>query len=161
MVSIRRKLLIAPAHIGLRRPHGTEGASLDGSQQAGKGADRRLSRAHAAAARRLPPWPAGDCSTPHAIILASLLPAAWDRRVPETRSDKPAKNEVQVPSNRLFPWFEPRKTDRWTDTDFLEALIKAHTPYKIYTVMTDNDIQFTDLSKNCLGLTGRWRVHNE
>jgi hypothetical protein len=37
-------------------------------------------------------------------------------------------------------------------------LIKA-VSYKIHTVHTDNGIQFTDLPKNRLGPTARWRAH--
>src|SRR6202162_20325 len=50
------------------------------------------------------------------------------------------------------------KANRLIATDFLKALIKA-VPYKIHTVLTDNGIQFTDLPKNRLGPTARWRVH--
>jgi Integrase core domain len=50
------------------------------------------------------------------------------------------------------------KANRWTATHFPKALIKA-VPYKIHTVLTDNGIQFTDLPKNRLWLTARWRVH--
>ena len=39
-----------------------------------------------------------------------------------------------------------------------KPVIKA-VPYKIHTVLTDNGIQFTDLPKNRLGPTARWRVH--
>ena len=42
------------------------------------------------------------------------------------------------------------KANRRTATDFLKAVIKA-VPYKIH-------IQFTDLPKNRLGPTARWRV---
>jgi hypothetical protein len=49
------------------------------------------------------------------------------------------------------------KANRWIATDFLKALIKA-VPYKIHTVLTDNGIQFTDLPKNRLGPTARWRA---
>jgi hypothetical protein len=50
------------------------------------------------------------------------------------------------------------KANRWTATDFLKALIKV-VPYKIHAVLTDNGIQFTDLPKNRIGPTARWRVH--
>jgi len=50
------------------------------------------------------------------------------------------------------------KANRWIATEFLKALIKA-VPYKIHTVLTDNGIQFTDLPKNRLGPTARWRAH--
>jgi transposase InsO family protein len=41
---------------------------------------------------------------------------------------------------------------------FLEALVRA-IPYRIYTVLTDNVIQFADLSKNRQAPTARFRCH--
>jgi hypothetical protein len=54
---------MAPARFGLRYPHGTEGALLNGSQQRGRGADRRLSQSALCLASHR--------SEPHAIILGS------------------------------------------------------------------------------------------
>jgi hypothetical protein len=51
------------------------------------------------------------------------------------------------------------KANGWIATDFLKASIKA-VSCKIHTVLTDNGIQFTDLAKNRLGPTARWRAHN-
>ena len=106
-------------------------------------------------------------------------------RLPETHGDKPAKRkfksypigyfhldiaEVRTEEGKLylfvaidrtskFAYVElHEKADRRTATNFLKALIKA-VPYKIHTVLTDNGIQFTDLPKNRLGPTARWRVH--
>ena len=50
------------------------------------------------------------------------------------------------------------KANRNTATAFLKDLI-AIVPYKIYTVLTDNGIQFCDLPKNHSGPTARWRTH--
>src|SRR5947209_2108076 len=50
------------------------------------------------------------------------------------------------------------KADRPTAARFLEALIAA-VPYRLYTVLTDNGIQFADLPKNRDGWTARYRVH--
>ena len=43
-------------------------------------------------------------------------------------------------------------------TDFLRTLNGA-VPYKIHTVLTDNDIQFADLPKNRSKPTAMWRGH--
>jgi hypothetical protein len=51
-----------------------------------------------------------------------------------------------------------RRPIRHTATDFLKAVIKAG-PYKIHTVLTDDGIQFTNLSKNCIGRCARLRAH--
>jgi transposase-like protein len=106
-------------------------------------------------------------------------------RLPETQGDKPARKkfksypigyfhidiaEVRTEQGKLylfvaidrtskFAYAElHEKANRWIATDFLKALIKA-VPYKIHTVLTDNGIQFTDLPKNRLGPTARWRTH--
>jgi transposase InsO family protein len=106
-------------------------------------------------------------------------------RLPETQGDKPARKkfksysigyfhidiaEVRTEQGKLylfvaidrtskFAYAElHEKANRWIATDFLKALIKA-VPYKIHTVLTDNGIQFTDLPKNRLGPTARWRAH--
>ena len=50
------------------------------------------------------------------------------------------------------------KANRNTAAAFLKDLI-AVVPYKIYTVLTDNGIQFCDLPKNHSGPTARWRTH--
>jgi len=47
--------------------------------------------------------------------------------------------------------------NRWAATDFLKAPIKT-VPYKIHVVLTDNGIQLTDLPKNRIGPTARWRA---
>jgi hypothetical protein len=46
------------------------------------------------------------------------------------------------------------KADMQAAAAFLEALVGA-VPYHIHTVLTDNGIQFADLSKNRGGLTAR------
>jgi transposase-like protein len=106
-------------------------------------------------------------------------------RLPETRGDKCAREkfksypigyfhidiaEVRTEEGKLylfvaidrtskFAYAElHEKANRWIATDFLKALIKV-VPYKIHTVLTDNGIQFTDLPKNRLGPTARWRAH--
>jgi transposase InsO family protein len=50
------------------------------------------------------------------------------------------------------------KADRPTAVAFLEALITT-VPYDLHTVLTDNGIQFADLSRNRDGWTARYRVH--
>jgi transposase InsO family protein len=106
-------------------------------------------------------------------------------RLPETVGDKPVKQkfetypigyfhldiaEVRTEEGKLYLFVAIDRTSKFayaelheranrrTATDFLRALLKA-VPYKIHTVLTDNGIQFTDLPKNRLGPTVRWRVH--
>jgi transposase InsO family protein len=106
-------------------------------------------------------------------------------RLPETRGDKPAKKkfknypigyfhidiaEVRTEEGKLYLFVAIDRTSKFayaelhekavrqTATNFLKALIKA-VPYKIHTVLTDNGIQFTDLPKNRVGLSARWRAH--
>lgn len=50
------------------------------------------------------------------------------------------------------------KANRGTASAFLEALI-ATVPYKIYTVLTDNGIQFTFPPRYADGPTARYRTH--
>jgi transposase InsO family protein len=50
------------------------------------------------------------------------------------------------------------KADVRAAADFLEALVEA-VPYRIHTVLTDNEIQFADLPKNRQGPTARFRGH--
>jgi len=106
-------------------------------------------------------------------------------RLPETAGDKPTKKrfksypigyfhldiaEVRTEEGKLylfvaidrtskFAYAElHEKSNRHTATAFLKALIKT-VPYKIHTVLTDNGIQFTDLPKNRIGPSARWRAH--
>ena len=51
-----------------------------------------------------------------------------------------------------------RKTGRTSAAAFLEALIKA-VPYKIYTVLTDNGIQFTFPPRYANGPTATYMTH--
>ena len=128
-----------------------------------------------------------QATVPH--LTRSSLHRCFQRRgisrLPETQGDKPAKKkfksypigyfhidiaEVRTEEGKLylfvaidrtskFAYAElHEKANRWIATDFLKALIKA-VPYKIHTVLTDNGIQFTDLPKNRLGPTARWRAH--
>ncbi|MBS0276042.1 MAG: IS481 family transposase [Proteobacteria bacterium] len=50
------------------------------------------------------------------------------------------------------------QADRPTAVAFLEALLEA-VPYKLYTILTDNGIQFADQPRNHNGWTARYRVH--
>jgi hypothetical protein len=129
----------------------------------------------------LPLCPPGHYPTSHAIVFASLLKRHDISRLPEAQGDKPAKRkfksypicyfhvdtaEVRTEEGKVYLFVAINRTskfayaelhekaNRWTATHFLEAV-----PYKIHTVLTDNGIQFTDLPKNRLGPTARWRVH--
>ena len=50
------------------------------------------------------------------------------------------------------------KAKRMIATAFLKALIRA-VPYAIYTVLTDNGIQFCDLPRHRSGPSAQWRTH--
>lgn len=50
------------------------------------------------------------------------------------------------------------KADRPTAVAFLEVPIEV-VPYDLYTILTDNGIQFADLPRNRDGWTARYRVH--
>jgi transposase-like protein len=128
---------------------------------------------------------AGLCPPVHYPISRAIICCCNVSRLPETQGDKPAKRkfksypigyfhvdiaEVRTEEGKLYLFVAidrtskfayaqlHEKANRRAATSFLKALIKA-VPYKIHTVLTDNDIQFTDLPKNRLGPRARWRVH--
>ena len=106
-------------------------------------------------------------------------------RLPEVEGRQASPEEVQYISDRLLPHRPGRGEDRRRQAlsvrrhrpnlevrcgrtrrkadvraaaAFLEALVEA-VPYRIHTVLTDNGIQFADLSKNRQGPTARFRGH--
>ena len=171
---------------GLRRSDGTQGASFNDTQQRGRSALIVAFRKHTLLPLDDCLYTL-QATIPH--LTRSSLHRCLQRhginRLPETHGDKPTKRkfksypigyfhldiaEVRTEEGKLylfvaidrtskFAYAElHEKANRRTATSFLKALIKA-VPYKIHTVLTDNGIQFTDLPKNRLGPTARWRVH--
>jgi transposase InsO family protein len=80
-----------------RRSHGSQGTPLQHPVGRRRGHRRRFPQAHAAAAGRLPSWPAADHPSPDALVPAPLpgtarhLPVASGRRLPQVQGDKPKK----------------------------------------------------------------------
>ncbi len=106
-------------------------------------------------------------------------------RLPEVAGDKPAKQpfkrypigyfhidiaEVRTEEGKLYLFVAVVRTSKFafarlmqkattvTARAFLDELVEA-VPYKIHTVLTDNGIQFADLTKNRDGPTARSRGH--
>jgi transposase-like protein len=106
-------------------------------------------------------------------------------RLPEIGGDKPAKTrfksypigyfhidiaEVQTAEGKLYLYAGIDRTSKFAFTQlvdkantvtaraFLDPLVAA-VPYRIEILLTDNGIQFADLSKNRSGPTAMWRGH--
>lgn len=171
----RRRSSVSDARMGSREPHSTVLSKEE--------------EALIVAFRKHTLLPLDDCLYVLQATVPNLTRSSLHRclqrhgisRLPDTQGDKPAKKkfksyfhldiaEVRTEEGKLylfvaidrtskFAYAElHEKANRWTATDFLKALIKA-VPCKIHTVLPDNGIQFTDLPKNRLGSTARWRVH--
>ena len=148
---------------------------VDRPVRRGGGHHRRLSQAHAAAARRLPLRPAADDPASDALVAASLPAAPWHLPAAGGRRRQAREAQVQGLSDRLLPHRHrrgphrggqalslrrdrpdlasspssscTRRPTRRTAADFLRRLIEA-VPYKIHTVLTDNGTHFTDPPAN-------------
>lgn len=106
-------------------------------------------------------------------------------RLPDVEGDKPAKKtfkaysigyfhidlaELQTAEGKLYLYVGIDRTSKFafvqlverantkTASAFLDSLVEA-VPYAIYTVLTDNGIQFADIPKNRDGPTARLRGH--
>ena len=106
-------------------------------------------------------------------------------RLPDVEGDKPRRKkfdtypigffhldlaEVRTAEGKLYLFMAIDRTSKFVVVElvqradlraavaFLEALVEA-VPYRIHTVLTDNDIQFADLPKNWQGPTARFRGH--
>ena len=65
---------------------------------------------------------------------------------------------VFVAIDRTSKFAVVENADMRATAAFLETLLEA-IPYRIHSVLTDNDIQFADLLKNRQGPTARFRGH--
>lgn len=84
------------AHLRHRSADRTQGAQINCPLARGRGRRRRLSQAHAAAARRLPLYPAGHHPASDTILIASLLATTQDRAPAVDRGVKPTKKAFKA-----------------------------------------------------------------
>ena len=95
-------------------PTGPKAAQIDGPVGRGRGRRRRLPKAYAAAARRLPLRPAADDPASDALVPSPVSATPRDLPVAPGRRRSLRQTQIQDLSDRLFsistsPRFEPRK----------------------------------------------------
>ena len=100
------------ADVRFRPADRTEGAQINGPVRRGGGGRRRLPKAYAAAARRLPLRPAADDPASDALVAASLPQAPRDLPAAAGRRRSFAQAQVQGLSDRLFSYRHRRGSNR-------------------------------------------------
>jgi transposase-like protein len=136
----RRRSSVCDAHMGPREPRSTVLSKEE--------------EALIVAFRKHTLLPLDDClyalqaTVPH--LTRSSLHRCFQRhgisRLPETQGDKPAKKKFKSYPIGYF------------HIDIAEVRTEEGKLY-LFVALTDNGIQFTDLPKNRLGPTARWRAH--
>jgi transposase InsO family protein len=165
---------VEEARVGLRSRDGSEGTEIDGPDRRGRGDGRRLPKAYAVAARRLPLRAPADDSSSDALVPSSLPAAPWDLKAAVEGEASPKRKfkanpigyfhidiaEVRTAQGKLylivaidraskFAYVElHEKVARSTAADFLRRLIEAIS-YQVHTVLTDNGTHFIDPAGEC------------
>src|ERR1700677_5393997 len=103
---------VESADLRFRSADRTQGAQIDGPVSRGRGCRRRLPKAYAVAARRLPLRLAADHPASDALVPSSVSATPWDLPVAAGRRRSLRQTQIQGLSDRLFPYRHRRGSIR-------------------------------------------------